>query len=187
MDEERVFKSIKSYNSAQFGLKKKPIAEFDDCFVASSKYQDDVVSFVSYKIGEMMSLEIMLDVSKSYLDDPEAVNMFRKFLSSLMENPKLEESDHKLREFDEDFKKRFCVFGYVLDLFDGEYAELYVDSDDEDEEDFEEDDAGLHFLAPFTFSFFDEKGFKFAQKCLDENGQLYDNTALYEVGKSYIE
>ena len=188
MDGERILKSIKSYNSVQHSLKKKPIQEFDDgSFVTDYKLDDGIVCFVDYMLGEMVSMEIMLSVSKSYLDDPEAVNMFRQFITSLVEKgSEIEGLNHKLCELDENFKKRFGLVGYALELCGEEYAELFIDSDDEDEEDFE-DDTGLHYLAAFTFNFFDEEGFKFAKKCLDENGELHDNTAMYEMSKWYIE
>ena len=74
-------------------------------------------------------------------------------------------------------------------MFNHEYAELYIDSDEEDEEfeDFEDDESGLHFLAVYLFHFFDEEGFKLAKKNLDENVDLTDNTILYEVAKGYID
>ena len=108
MGEEKVIKSIKSYNSVQFDLKKKPLAEYDECVVLASKLQDDVVSFVGYAIGDMMSAEIIFDVSKTYLDDPEAVNMIRQFIAIIMEKcSELDELSQKPFEFDENFKKRF--------------------------------------------------------------------------------
>ena len=111
-------------------MKKEPIQEFDDgSFVTAYKLDDDIVCFVDYMLGEMVSMEIMLSVSKSYLDDPESVNMFRKFITSLVEKgSEIEGLNRKLCELEENFEKLLIVqkLQAKVDIFDVFYRSKII-------------------------------------------------------------